>query len=306
MGQKFEGRNLDEAIGAAASALGVERYQLEYHVVVEKRGFLGGTKRVVIDAVVDEGKQPESNESRDAAMLARSEFDAGIAAMGDEAPSSRRGEERSGRGGRSHGRGRGGRPGDRGGRDSQRGGERPARRPQERRRSAEPAEPAPDQGTQSEQAAAVAEWCRRVIDLGGFELEVRTQDGADRRVSVMFYGADLDLLTERGGSLLDSLQVLATKSFGEKFPDLELEFDALGFKERRAQELEAKARAFGDAVRSGGGEKVFPPMGPAERRIVHMTLADDADVETESRGDGFLKRVVVRRRRQGGSSEAEG
>ena len=44
MSQRFEGRNLEEALGAASAALGVERYRLTYHVVLEKRGFLGGTK----------------------------------------------------------------------------------------------------------------------------------------------------------------------------------------------------------------------------------------------------------------------
>jgi predicted RNA-binding protein Jag len=34
-------------------------------------------------------------------------------------------------------------------------------------------------------------------------------------------------------------------------------------------------------------------MSPDERRIVHVTLADDAAVETESQGSGLFKRVMV-------------
>jgi predicted RNA-binding protein Jag len=37
-------------------------------------------------------------------------------------------------------------------------------------------------------------------------------------------------------------------------------------------------------------------MTPIERRIVHIALQDDADVTTESRGDGFYKRVAIVRR----------
>src|SRR5215468_3919692 len=54
MSQRFEGKSLDEALGAAAETFGVERYQLTYHVLLEKRGFLGGVKRIVIEAEINE------------------------------------------------------------------------------------------------------------------------------------------------------------------------------------------------------------------------------------------------------------
>jgi len=46
-------------------------------------------------------------------------------------------------------------------------------------------------------------------------------------------------------------------------------------------------------VRSSGREQLLPAMTPIERRIVHLALQEDADVTTESRGDGFYKRVAV-------------
>src|SRR5687767_1701191 len=53
MSQRFEGRNLEEALTHASETLGVERWQLTYHVLLEKRGFLGGVKRIVIEADVN-------------------------------------------------------------------------------------------------------------------------------------------------------------------------------------------------------------------------------------------------------------
>src|SRR6266498_772710 len=58
MAHRFEGRNLDEALDRAAQSLGVERFQLTHSVILEKRGFLGGVKRVVIEADVNEGAAP--------------------------------------------------------------------------------------------------------------------------------------------------------------------------------------------------------------------------------------------------------
>src|SRR5260370_19438057 len=59
MAQRFEGKNLEEALDNAAKTFGVQRFQLTYHVLLEKRGFLGGMKRVVIEAEVNtEAPQP--------------------------------------------------------------------------------------------------------------------------------------------------------------------------------------------------------------------------------------------------------
>jgi len=73
MAQRFEGRNIDEALTSAAGALGVERYRLLYHVVLEKRGFLGGMKRVVIEAEVNDqaSDAPQASVTISAAPPAR-------------------------------------------------------------------------------------------------------------------------------------------------------------------------------------------------------------------------------------------
>jgi len=46
-------------------------------------------------------------------------------------------------------------------------------------------------------------------------------------------------------------------------------------------------------------------MSPIERRIVHIALRDHEDVTTESRGDGFYKRVAIILRSEATDAEAE-
>jgi len=38
----------------------------------------------------------------------------------------------------------------------------------------------------------------------------------------------------------------------------------------------------------------LPPMNSAERRMVHLALAENPEVETESEGDNDYRRVVVK------------
>lgn len=278
MAQRFEGRNIDEALTSAAGAFGVERYRLLYHVVLEKRGFLGGMKRVVIEAEVND-------QASDALPQAT------VSSV--PAPPARR--ERSGGGGGGGGRGREGRGGGRG------RGDRGGRGGRPRDEDDEPQfviEEAPAQGPESEAAAAVRQWCEEALRLGGFEVELRTSEN-DEQIHVKLYGRDTRRMLDRHGELLDALQVLANKALVGRKVEKDVELDCAAFKERRVEELGERARATAERVRRDGREQLLPAMSPIERRIVHLALQDDAQVTTESRGDGFFKRVAIKLREPG-------
>lgn len=284
MAQRFEGRNIDEALTAAAEALGVERYRLLYHVVLEKRGFLGGMKRVVIEA--------EVNEQAPEAVVAEAQ------APAPSAPPARRERERGGRprarGGR--GRGREERPREErrdNGRD--RGG-RHSRGRQEEEINV-PVEEAPPQEAETEGAQAVRKWCEEVLRLGGFELDVRTNEN-ETQIQVKLYGRDARRMLERNGELLDAIQVLANKALVGRSVEKDVELDCGAFKQHRVEELGQQARATAERVRRDGREQLLPAMSPIERRIIHLALQDDQYVTTESRGDGFFKRVAIKLRPQ--------
>lgn len=274
-GQRFEGRNLDEAIEAAASKLGVPRYQIDHKVVVEKRGFLGGVKRIVIEAHVN----PERTEAPAPPVAAP-------AASRPAAPASDRPRPRQRGDGSDRGRGRG--PRGRGRRDDA-FDSGPRRRTYETRY--EP-DRVPDQEEQSEAAAAIARWFDDLFDLAGFALEARTHED-EEQIRVVLYGRDGRLVLDREGELLDSLQTIANKAFRDKLTEKKIELDCRGFKEAREDELRREAQEAADLVRAEGGEQVLPAMNPSERRIVHLALKDDPDVATVSRGEGFFKRVAI-------------
>lgn len=279
MAQRFEGKNLEEALDGASQAFNVQRYQLTYHVVLEKRGFLGGMKRVVIEADINTDAQPEAAPPQ---------------AVEQERPASH--APRADRG-RRGGRGIGDR-GDRSARGN-RGGERPRReRPGDALRAGDFAQFAadvPEQAAESESAGEVRAWCERVIALSRLELVVRSEEN-DTQVVIRLYGRDTRLLIERHGELLDALQVLANKAFVGRKTEKDIELDCQEFKGRRVEELEQQAKALAEQVRRDGLEQLLPAMTPIERRIVHLALRDDGDVTTESRGEGFYKRVAIIRR----------
>jgi len=280
MSQRFEGKNLEEALNSAAQTFGVERYQLTYHVLLEKRGFLGGMKRVVIEAEINEGaSQPEL-----------------AAATAPDRPRSDRPRSDRPRGG------------GRGNRDGRARGERRDRHRKSGERRDEPEEidttpiEIPEQGPESEIAQMVRGWCEHVMALAKLNLELRTAEN-ETQVIVRLYGRDARRVIDGHGELIDALQVLANKALVGRRIEKEIELDCQEFKGHRAEQLERKAREVADRVRLDGREQLLPAMTPIERRIVHLALRDDQEVATVSRGDGFYKRVAIVRRSTEGPQE---
>jgi spoIIIJ-associated protein len=150
----------------------------------------------------------------------------------------------------------------------------------------------PEQGPESEAAASVRAWCEEAIDLARLDLTIRTEEN-ETQILVRLYGRDARRLIDHHGELLDALQVLANKSLVGRKVEKDIELDCQEFKGRRVEEIEQRARELADRVRRDGREQLLPAMSPIERRIVHLALQDDSEVATESRGDGFYKRVAL-------------
>ena len=277
MSHRFEGKNLEAALTYAAETLGVERWQLTYHVLLEKRGFLGGVKRVVIEADVNQDAPPPPPPAP---------------AMESRAPRPPRERERGGGGGRG---GRRDRDGNRAPREDRGGGRRPRR---SRESDLEPGDfekfmgEIPEQGPESDAARTVREWCETTLSLSRLDVAVRTEEN-DEQIVVRLYGSDGKRLIDRHGELLDAIQVLANKALVGRKVEKEIELDCEEFKGRRTEELQQRAQEVADRVRRGGREELLPAMTPIERRIIHLALRDDAEVTTESRGEGFYKRVAI-------------
>jgi spoIIIJ-associated protein len=153
----------------------------------------------------------------------------------------------------------------------------------------------PEQGPESEAAKVVREWVETVVFLAKIDVVTRTEEN-ETQIHVKLYGGDVAMLIDRHGELLDAIQVLANKALVGRKVEKEIELDCESFKSSREEDLGRRARESADRVRNGGREELLPSMSPIERRIVHIALRDDADVTTESRGDGFYKRVAIIRR----------
>jgi spoIIIJ-associated protein len=107
-------------------------------------------------------------------------------------------------------------------------------------------------------------------------------------------GSDSELLQAQTGELLEALQHLLNQIFGRQLqPGERIVCDVEGFRATREAELEAMANLAAKRVRDTGVSFTFQPMNANERRIIHLALANDDDLYTESIGEGSERKLKV-------------
>jgi spoIIIJ-associated protein len=65
------------------------------------------------------------------------------------------------------------------------------------------------------------------------------------------------------------------------------------YKKQRYEDLRTLALNVAEQVKAKRSSLKLEPMSPFERRIIHLTLANDPEVVTESTGEGESRKVVI-------------
>ncbi|MGH7643747.1 MAG: protein jag [Candidatus Dormibacteria bacterium] len=110
-------------------------------------------------------------------------------------------------------------------------------------------------------------------------------------------GADLGILIGWRGESLRALQTVVNLMLGERGPTPgapRLIVDVAGYRERREHTVAQMALRMAAGVARSGRAVTLEPMQPYERRAVHLALAADPNVATESSGTDAERRVTIR------------
>lgn len=104
------------------------------------------------------------------------------------------------------------------------------------------------------------------------------------------------LLIGRRGETLDSIQYLtrlAANRGKEDGKSVRISINVGDYREKRERTLKDIARKNGRRVRKYGKSMTLNPMNPAERRIIHTTVADMEGLQSYSVGAESERRVVI-------------
>ncbi len=149
--------------------------------------------------------------------------------------------------------------------------------------------------TVEEQVDLASSFVRGVVERFGLEAETQARTD-EEHIFVDVDGEDLGLLIGPRGSTLDALQELARTVVHRHGEDqvLRVVVDVAGFRKRRAEALATFARRRAEEVLASGIAEALEPMGAADRKIVHDTVAEFAGLETTSAGFEPKRYVVIR------------
>jgi len=141
---------------------------------------------------------------------------------------------------------------------------------------------------------AVVDFVHQLTDKMGYPADVRVKFRESGKIGLRLDSEHSGILIGKKGKNLDALQLLANIVAGRLDDgDIRVIVDAENYRQRREENLIRLAQQVGDQVLLTRKSKLLEPMNPFERRLIHTTLNDIAQITTKSEGDGLYKQVRV-------------
>lgn len=139
----------------------------------------------------------------------------------------------------------------------------------------------------------IAEFVQSVVTAMGLSL-VASVEATPEASRINLEGEDGGVLIRHGGEGLQALQHIVATAFRTQLgDDNRIVIDCMGFRRDKDAELRQMAKFTADKAKSLEIPQEMGPLNPYERRIVHLAIAEDPTVTSESVGDAFMKTVII-------------
>ena len=142
----------------------------------------------------------------------------------------------------------------------------------------------------------VREFTRQTMAAMGLALDVEVKDSPDG-IRVEIAGEGGEFLLRRRAEALDAPQLIVNTAFRRELKDdRSFVVDCLDYRKAKDEELRQMARFLMEKAKSSGPQEMGP-LNPYARRVVHLTVAEDPALSSESIGDAHMKTVIISARR---------
>ena len=139
----------------------------------------------------------------------------------------------------------------------------------------------------------VRDFVQKTIGAMGVPLEITIQDLPDS-VRIDLAGEGGEVLLRRRAEALDALQHIVNTAFRRQLKDdRTFVVDCLEYRKAKDAELRQMAKFMMEKAKSTGAPQEMGPLNPYARRLVHLAVAEDPQLSSESIGDAFMKTVII-------------
>lgn len=143
----------------------------------------------------------------------------------------------------------------------------------------------------------INEIVNRLLDFIGIKADVVVAKSEDEENSykVDLSGEDLGVVIGYHGDGLMSIQTLLGLILSKQMGVwTNVTVDANGYRKEREDKLREMAKNAADKVKFSLTAVELPPMSASDRRVIHMEVGKIEGVVSESAGEGYSRRVIVK------------
>lgn len=142
--------------------------------------------------------------------------------------------------------------------------------------------------------ALAKETLEKILALMLLEGTSVNADQADGVILLNIEGDKTGLLIGRRGRTLDALQFIVNRIVNKTLEKkAQVVVDSENYRQRRQDFLIQMALNMGDKVKRTRKPVTTNLLNPHDRRILHLALREDQELDTKSRGEGLLKKVII-------------
>jgi spoIIIJ-associated protein len=139
----------------------------------------------------------------------------------------------------------------------------------------------------------ISEFVQQVVSAMGLVLTASIEETPEA-TRINLEGEDGGVLIRGGGEGLQALQHVVATAFRKQLgDDTRIVIDCMDFRRDKDAELRQMASFMAEKARSTGAPQEMGPLNPYERRIVHLAIAEQGNMTSESIGDAHMKTVII-------------
>lgn len=143
----------------------------------------------------------------------------------------------------------------------------------------------------------IQETVDELVSLMGTKAQAEVSEDEANKTFIVNIKTDEEtgLLIGRRGETLSSIQTVLSLLVRQKLGDWErIVLNVGDWREKEEERLNLLAGAAAQRAKETGQPQPLYNLSPAQRRVVHLFLSDDAEVVTESVGEGEERYLVVK------------